>query len=149
MQSNTMTRPDLAQFDGQQFMNLETFRKNGEGVKTPVWFVLDKNIIYVRTGKDSWKVKRLRNNPQVRIVPSDRVGQPLHDWVMAQGRVVESELEAQAAKDRFKRKYGMQMRFFELMGRVRGYQLLTLAFTVNGSARLRTRDRETEMGENE
>ena len=94
-------------------------------------------------------MKRLRNNPQVRIVPSDRVGQPLHDWVMAQGKVVESEVEAQAVKDRFKRKYGMQMRFFELMGRVRGYQLLTLAFTVNGSARLRTRDRETEMGENE
>lgn len=48
-----MTSPDLARFENQQFMNLETFRKNGEGVKTPVWFVLDNNIIYVRTGKDS------------------------------------------------------------------------------------------------
>lgn len=53
MDSNIMTSPDLARFENQQFMNLETFRKNGEGVKTPVWFVLDNNIIYVRSGKDS------------------------------------------------------------------------------------------------
>lgn len=53
MDSNIMTSPDLARFENQQFMNLETFRKNGEGVKTPVWFVLDNNIIYVRSGKYS------------------------------------------------------------------------------------------------
>ena len=133
MNSNIMTSPDLGRFENQQFMNLETFRKNGEGVKTPVWFVLDNNIIYVRTGIDSWKVKRLRKNPQVRIVPSDRVGQPLDDWVMAHGEVVEAEVETQATKKLFKRKYGLQMRFFDLMGRVRGNQLLTLAFTTSGS----------------
>jgi hypothetical protein len=25
----------------QQYLNIETFRKNGQGVKTPVWFVED------------------------------------------------------------------------------------------------------------
>ncbi len=32
-------------FDHQQYLNLETFRKNGAGVKTPVWFVEDGGTI--------------------------------------------------------------------------------------------------------
>ena len=47
------------------------------------------------------KVKRSRNNPQITIVPSDRVGQPLSDWVIVQGEVVEAEVETQAVKDLF------------------------------------------------
>lgn len=39
----------LQQFENQQFLNLETFRKNGIGVKTPVWFVQDGETLYVRT----------------------------------------------------------------------------------------------------
>ena len=133
MNSDIKTSLDLERFVNHQFINLKTFRRNGKGVKTPVWFVLDNNIIYVRTGKDSWKVKRLRNNPRVSIVPSDRVGQPVGDWVMAYGEVIKDEAIVQAAKDLFKRKYGLQMLFFDLMGRVRGDQLVTLAFEANGS----------------
>jgi hypothetical protein len=55
--------PELAQFDGQKYISLETFRKNGPGVKTPIWFVMHKNAFYVYTEADSWKVKRIRNNP--------------------------------------------------------------------------------------
>lgn len=29
----------LHSFENQAYMNLETYRKNGEGVKTPVWMV--------------------------------------------------------------------------------------------------------------
>src|SRR6266853_1422683 len=28
-------------FAGQKYLNLETFKKNGDGVKTPVWFAAD------------------------------------------------------------------------------------------------------------
>jgi hypothetical protein len=34
-------------------------------VKTPVWFVLHDGALYVYTEADSWKVKRVRNNPRV------------------------------------------------------------------------------------
>lgn len=29
----------IEQFNSHQYLNLETFRKDGWGVKTPVWFV--------------------------------------------------------------------------------------------------------------
>ena len=43
------------QLNRQQYLNIETFRKSGVGVKTPVWFVQDGDTIFVRTGADSGK----------------------------------------------------------------------------------------------
>jgi len=31
----------LRRFAGHKYLNLETFKKAGEGVKTPVWFAAD------------------------------------------------------------------------------------------------------------
>lgn len=124
--------PELKQFKNQAYLNMETYRKNGEGVKTPVWFVLHEGTIYVRTGSDSWKVKRLRNDPRVSIVPSDGRGKPLDDWIMARGDLIEDTAKAEEVNDLFNRKYGMQKRFFDLMGRVRGYDLVTVALTTDG-----------------
>jgi PPOX class probable F420-dependent enzyme len=59
----------LKQFTKQSYLNLETFRKNGEGVRTPVWFWEDGGVLYVRTEDGSGKVKRARRNPQVRVTP--------------------------------------------------------------------------------
>ena len=123
--------PDLKQFENQPYLNMETYRKTGEGVKTPVWFVLHQGTIYVRTGSDSWKVKRLRNDPRVSIVPSDGRGAPLGNWIMARGELVEDAAKANALNELFNRKYGLQKRFFDLMGRVRGYDLVTLALTAD------------------
>ena len=62
-----MGDPKLAQFVDQKYISLETFKKNGQGVKTPVWFVLHNDAFYVYTEADSWKVKRIHNNPRVRV----------------------------------------------------------------------------------
>jgi hypothetical protein len=119
----------LHSFENQAYMNLETYRKNGEGVKTPVWFVQDGNTLYVRTGQKSWKVKRLRSSPQASIVPSTSTGDPLGNWVAATAELVEDDALAREVNELFIRKYGMQKRFFDLMGRVRGYKLATLAIS--------------------
>src|SRR5260370_20858497 len=34
----------FAAFAGHKYLNLETFKKNGEGVKTPVWFAADASV---------------------------------------------------------------------------------------------------------
>lgn len=109
------------QFQNQNFLNLETFRKNGEGVKTPVWFVLEGEKIYVRTINDSWKVKRIRRNPQVRLVPSDARGTPVagSSWQTAQARLIDDPREAARINHLFNKKYGLQKRFFDLMGLAR------------------------------
>jgi len=56
-------------FINQKYINLETFRRDGRGVRTPVWFVQDGASLYVRTVADSGKVKRIRNQTQVNISP--------------------------------------------------------------------------------
>jgi PPOX class probable F420-dependent enzyme len=55
---------------GQRYISMATFRKNGTPVYTPLWFGEDSEHLYVMTNSKSGKVKRLRNNPDVRIAPS-------------------------------------------------------------------------------
>lgn len=71
-----MSSEKLAMFEGQKYICLETYKKNGQGVKTPVWFVISDGIVYVTTMNSTWKVKRLKNNKSVRIVPSNFKGEP-------------------------------------------------------------------------
>src|SRR5882724_2984652 len=86
----------FAPFAGQKYLNLETFKKNGTGVKTPVWFAadpsasLDSNCakLYVYTIGVSGKVKRIRNNPRVKIAPCTASGKLLGDWVQARAEIV-------------------------------------------------------------
>ncbi len=117
----------LKQFENESFMNMETYRQSGEEVKTPVWFVLDGRTLYVRTVNNSWKVKRLRGNPQVRVVPSDRVGMPRGEWVPAQGVEVQDGDKVREVKTLFDAKYGEQMRMFDEFPEE---QMVTLAVTV-------------------
>ena len=58
-----------AELKGQKYLSLTTFRKNGVGVKTPVWFAETGGVIYVMTRGDSVKVTRIRNNPEIRVAP--------------------------------------------------------------------------------
>jgi uncharacterized protein len=83
--------PNLAQFDGHKYIALETFKKNGQGVSTPVWFVLHSGAFYVYTEADSWKVKRIRNNPRVRIAVCDIRGNVKGQWLEAQASLIDGE----------------------------------------------------------
>lgn len=86
----------FAAFAGHKYLNLETFRKNGDAVRTPVWFAAEPTAnldsseakLYVYTTADSGKVKRIRNNPRVRIAPSDMRGKVLGEWVDARAEIV-------------------------------------------------------------
>jgi uncharacterized protein len=54
---------------GQKYISLTTFKKDGTPVRTPVWFGERDGRLYVITRNDSWKYKRIRNNPQVQVAP--------------------------------------------------------------------------------
>ena len=58
------------EISSQRYISLATFRKNGMPVYTPVWFGEENGHLYVMTSAKTGKVKRLRNNPEVRIAPS-------------------------------------------------------------------------------
>lgn len=81
-------------YDRQHYLNLETFRRNGDGVKTPVWFVKEGDVLFVRTEASSGKIKRIRNNQLVRIAPCKMDGEVLGEWVEASAHLVcDSEID--------------------------------------------------------
>lgn len=110
----------LKQFEGKSFLNLETLRRNGQAVKTPVWFTQDGETLYVRTVADSGKVKRVRNNGTVRVVPCEANGSPKGDWVAAQAVEVTDEASAKRVAELLDKKYGVvQVRSFAALTALR------------------------------
>ena len=105
-----MPEQNLAPFAGQKYISLETFKKNGEGVKTPVWFVLHDNAFYVYTEADSWKVKRIRNNARVRVAACSVRGEVKGPWIDGTASFVEGE-ERIAADKLLDRKYFLKVIF--------------------------------------
>ncbi|GIV84540.1 MAG: hypothetical protein KatS3mg052_1547 [Candidatus Roseilinea sp.] len=109
-----MTQADpLQPFEGHRFLALETFRKNGVAVRTPVGFVRDGDVLLIRTEADSGKVKRIRNNDRVRIAPSTGRGAPLGDWVEARAKVLDDLAASEAARRKIAAKYGLIWRLIE------------------------------------
>jgi uncharacterized protein len=110
----------LEQFQKQSYLNIETFRKSGQGVKTPVWFAQDGNMLYVWTQADSGKAKRIRNNGTVNIAPSTGSGQPLGEWLPAKAQTNEAPEAIKQVEKLMKKKYGIMFHIFGFLGRMRG-----------------------------
>ena len=70
------------QLNRQQYLNIETFRKSGVGVKTPVWFVQKVTQSLCAQERTSGKVKRIRNNAQVKIAPCKARWHAAGEWIM-------------------------------------------------------------------
>ena len=110
---------------GQQYISLTTYRKSGQAMPTPVWFVDAGSVIFVWTEANSGKVKRIRNNQAVEVAASDGRGKILGPVYSAAARLVKAETEPEAYKkadDAMKKKYGFSLGMFRLMGKLRGSQ---------------------------
>jgi hypothetical protein len=110
----------LETLQGQQYLNLETFRRSGLGMKTPVWFVQDGSTLYVRTIANSGKVKRIRNNAQVNIAPCKVDGALLGEWIPATAREVTVVDTADKVDRLLDKKYGLLKKMFALSSAIQG-----------------------------
>ena len=64
----------------EKYVLLTTFRRNGDGVATPVWIVaLPDGTAGFTTEIDSGKVKRVYNNPSVTLQPCNLRGKATPD----------------------------------------------------------------------
>lgn len=111
--------PALSPFTDQKYLVIESYRKNGEGVRTPVWFVESQGTLYVRTDNDTGKFKRIGRNPTIRIAPCNARGTPKGPWIEAEATIATRE-ETEQAYQLLGRKYGLSYRAVRLMGRLRG-----------------------------
>jgi PPOX class probable F420-dependent enzyme len=124
-----MTRDTLARFANQRYVNLESFRKNGQGIRTPLWFVEAQGVLYMRTPAASAKVRRMRNIPHVRVVPSDVRGNPIGEWVDGEAQLIPAA-EAEWVNGLVKRKYGLLKRLIDLRSRFKGTEYIVIAVHV-------------------
>ncbi len=100
-----MSSDKLTLFLDLKYINLETYRKNGQAVTTPVWFVVSDRIIYITTTSSTGKVKRLNHNKTVRIVPSNFKGESKGEWIDGTAFFA-NESESEKAIILRKKKYG-------------------------------------------
>lgn len=71
----------LSELGDPKYISLEICRKNEEAIRTPVWTVAQNGKLFVGTFGDSWKVKRARNNPRIRVAKCDMRGNTRGPWV--------------------------------------------------------------------
>jgi len=116
----------LAAFAGQPYLNLESYRKDGQGVRTPLWFAEEGGVLYISTPAGSWKVKRIRRNPRARIVPSTLGGKPRGQWVEATARLEDGPAAARA-QDLLIQKYGWQKKLINFFARLAGRKSVVIS----------------------
>lgn len=118
-------------FEKQKYMNIETFRKSGIGVRTPVWFVQEGDVLYARTIADSGKVKRIRNNGRINIAPCKMDGALLGEWIPAFAQEV-SDPEVDLKVDKLlDKKYGLIKKMFSLRGNSSGQKYTIIKMKVS------------------
>jgi uncharacterized protein len=71
-----------------KYLSITSFKRDGTGVATPVWFVQESGRLLVQTEANSGKVKRIRHNPQVLVAPCTATGRLLADPVPAQAELL-------------------------------------------------------------
>lgn len=95
-----------APIQNQKYISLKTFRKNGTGVATPVWFGEEDGKLYVMTRSDMGKTKRIRNNSKVTVAPCTIRGTVIGAEFPAIARILPTE-EHTRARQSINRKYWM------------------------------------------
>ena len=94
----------------ETYVSLETFKKDGTGVKTPVWAAeLDGKLVVVTDGT-SFKVKRIRRNPKVQVAKCGVAGKLLGPWHDGTCVLVTDPAHEARAYEALTAKYGWQMR---------------------------------------
>lgn len=115
----------LEQFDNQRFTVLETYRKNGTAVRTPLLFIIHRNRLYMRTAAHTYKVKRIQNNPNVRVAPSTFKGKPIGNWLEGQAKIYDSA-DMQWVNALSKHRNGWFKRLIDLRNRFRDVQFVVI-----------------------
>ena len=120
-----MDQGGLSQLAGEKYISIETYRKSGRSVRTPVWFAESGGILYVRTSDDTGKYKRIRNDSSVQVAPCGMRGNVKGEWVKAEARIV-SDHEKERAYKMLEKKYGLIYKMSSMFLGGRNYVVLAI-----------------------
>ena len=112
-----MTAADL---DDAHYVSLLSFKRDGGEAKTPVWAAFLDGKIGIYTAADSYKVKRIRRNPQVRVARCDVRGNVLGPWHDGTCAIAEDPAQKARILAALLKKYGWQARILNFFATVSG-----------------------------
>ena len=119
----------LEPFVGQWAVLLTTYKRDGTPVGTAVNIAVEGDHAYFRTWDTAWKLRRIRNNPEVQFAPSTARGKPTAPPIGARARVLEGEDSARAARllaDKYPALHGLLV---PLVHRLRGNKTMHIELT--------------------
>jgi len=117
---------NLDKIKSEKYILLETYRKNNQPVKTPVWFIIKDDLVHVVTREQTGKVKRLRNNKQVKFALCTIRGKVIGEWATGTAKFLEEGQTPEAVKWRDK-KYGLFAKIAKFLSKNKGN---LLAFSI-------------------
>ena len=109
----------LDEIKSKKYISLETYRKNGQPVRSPVWFVIENNLLYVITRNQTGKVKRLKNNLQVKFALCTMKGKITGEWISGTAKILDGKQTKEAVKMRDK-KYGFIAKIAKFVSKSKG-----------------------------
>lgn len=112
--------PSFGEVIKSQYVSLTTFTKDGRPKPTPIWIAPDGDRALVITGKDSWKVKRIRNTPRVTLAVCDRSGNVKGEAVEAVASILDDSQQIERVYDAIGNRYGLLGKVFNFFSKLRG-----------------------------
>lgn len=126
-----MSLADLIPTD-TECINLETYRRDGRGIRTPVWFIVRDDVLYLRTARRFGKTARVKNEPAVRFAACNWDGDLSGPWYSGRAVLLEDDDPVLAAVDRaMDEKYGDRRREMTSMMAAQGEALVYIRITAS------------------
>jgi PPOX class probable F420-dependent enzyme len=130
MATQTIERPvrrsaaDLETLFPGRYLSVTSFKRDGTGVATPVWFASDGRRLFALTDLHSAKVRRIRRDPRVLVAPCRADGKLRREPVPARAEVLTATAELERVQqlliERYKLSYRLVMLVYRLGRRLRG-----------------------------
>lgn len=102
-----------------KFLALESYRRDASAISTPMWFVERDGRICLRTNAAAAKVKRIRENSDVRLAPCTVTGKVVGEWRRGRALLMSPEEAARFNPD-LRRRYGLFKLMIDILNRSRG-----------------------------
>jgi len=115
-----MAQPSFEKLAAERYVSLVTFRRNDDGVATPLWIAADNGKLYAFTDGTSAKMKRLRVTDRIRLAACDSRGNVRSDYAEGKARRADEMAIVDRAMAALRRKYGWQLALLNLFSRLFG-----------------------------
>ena len=90
-----MTTAEWQALAKARYLNLESVKRDGTAVRTPLWFAPDADgTFYIYSQAEAYKVKRLRRTPVCRVAACDMRGNVSGAWLEARAEILSGEAAA-------------------------------------------------------